>query len=155
MGMAMFAELICFGIDISVNRMKNSGDITRVIMFFLAPLLLLGIIAFGGAWLLILFNIEIDGNLEYLILIIGVPALIMAVELYLNIKRYRKEKELKVKQSELRQNAKQIQAEIKRNASKSLDDVEQECTRAKKYFLNRDIIYKLIDNLEYGNIESW
>lgn len=154
-GMAMFAELICFGIDISVNRMKNSGDITRVIMFFLAPLLLLGIIAFGGAWLLILFNIEIDGNLEYLILIIGVPALIMAVELYLNIKRYRKEKELKVKQSELRQNAKQIQAEIKRNASKSLDDVEQECTRAKKYFLNRDIIYKLIDNLEYGNIESW
>lgn len=131
-GIAMLVELVCFGIDISVNRMSYSEDITRVIMFFLSPLLLLGAIVFGGAWLSAQFNVKIDGNFVYLI--IGVPALIMAVELCLNIKRYRKERKLRVKQSELRQNIKQVQEEMKRNAVKSLDDVEKECIRAKKYF---------------------
>ena len=144
-GIAMLVELVCFGIDISVNRMSYSEDITRVIMFFLSPLLLLGAIVFGGAWLSAQFNVKIDGNFVYLI--IGVPALIMAVELCLNIKRYRKERKLRVKQSELRQNIKQVQEEMKRNAVKSLDDVEKECIRAKKYFFNRDIICKLIDDL--------
>ena len=32
-------------------------------------------------------------------------------------------------------NIKQVQEEMKRNAVKSLDDVEKECIRAKKYFL--------------------
>ena len=61
--------------------------------------------------------------------------MIMAVELCLNIKRYRKERKLRVKQSELRQNIKQVQEEMKRNAVKSLDDVEKECIRAKNIFL--------------------
>ena len=32
-GIAMLVELVCFGIDISVNRMSYSEDITRVILY--------------------------------------------------------------------------------------------------------------------------
>ncbi len=143
--LAMLIELICFGVDISFNHMKDFGNITRTLMFFVAPLLLLiGAIA-GSSYFIAQFDIGIDEQMMFLIVLNGVPAFIMAVDLYFNRKKYQKEKAAVKQLEEVEREYMSVKDEMIDQVNNLLDQAEQECELAKDYFLNREIIYKLIN----------
>ena len=81
----------------------------------------------------------------FLIVLNGVPAFIMAVDLYFNRKKYQKEKAAVKQLEEVEREYMSVKDEMIDQVNNLLDQAEQECELAKDYFLNREIIYKLIN----------